>query len=446
MSKGLSRRDVLRGAIAGGAVALHLPLLDCFFDNSGTALAGGVPIPIRFGTWFWGNGMNPDRWNPQLEGADYELPIELAAIAGVRDRINVLSGFDVKLDGTPNTPHESGVLSTLTGTAPAREGDVPAPTVDTLIADAIGTTTRFRSLELSATGNREHSYSRASQSLSNPSEISPVELYARVFGPEFHDPRDGEFMPDPRLLLRKSVLSAVTDDRQRLERELGAHDRQRVDEYFTAVRQLEQQLDILLSGPPDLAACTRPDAPAGEDVGTEVGQVVATHDALTDILVLALACDQTRVFNMVFSWGLSELRTVGSNISHHQLTHDELIDAELGYQPLSTEFVLVSMQTWAGFLAKLANVTEGAGTLLDNCLVMAHSESALAKTHDVSGLPVMLAGSAGGRVRTGLHVNGAGEPISRIGLTAQLAMGLSVQRWGTRSMDVSQPVTELLAG
>ena len=76
---------------------------------------------------------------------------------------------------------------------------------------------------------------------------------------------------------------------------------------------------------------------------------------------------------------------------------------------------------------------------------MAHSESSFAKSHDVTGLPVMIAGSAGGRLVPGIHVRGNGEPVTRIGLTVQQVMGLTVEEWGTRSLQVSRPVSEILA-
>lgn len=88
---------------------------------------------------------------------------------------------------------------------------------------------------------------------------------------------------------------------------------------------------------------------------------------------------------------------------------------------------------------------EGDGTLLDNCLVLAHSDVSLAKVHDVTELPVMLAGRAGGRVRSGIHVRGNGESITRVGLTVQQVMGLSVERWGGRSMQATKSIDEILA-
>lgn len=444
MKRNLDRRTVLRGMLGGATVAIGLPLLDVFLNDSGTALADGGALPVRFGTWFWGCGMNPDRWQPTKTGAGYDLPVELAALDGLTPHVSVLSGFGVTLDGRANIPHWTGVMATLSGAVPAREFDVDAPTLDTIVARHLGSTTRFRSIELSATGVPGQSYSRESTSIVNASAVSPLELYTRVFGPGFADPNDASFEPDPRTLLRRSALSAVLDDLKRLESRLGSHDKQRLDQYLTSLRQLEQQIEVSLT-PPDLDACAKPAAPAGEDVGSDLERAVATHDLLGELLVAALLCDQTRVFNMLFSWGTSELRKQGTDTAHHQLTHDEMVDQTLGYQPRATEFVIASMQAWASFVRRLASTPEGAGTLLDSCLVLAHSESSFAKSHSVVGLPVMLAGRAGGRVTPGLHVAGNGEPVTRVGLTAQQALGMQVESWGTRSMATDRAVSEVLA-
>jgi hypothetical protein len=197
--------------------------------------------------------------------------------------------------------------------------------------------------------------------------------------------------------------------------------------------------------PPNLDACRRPTEPRNENIGTELGQAHMTHEMMTDLLVFALLCDQTRVFNMIFSWGLSALRKAGEDTEQHQYTHDELVDPELGYQPRATAFVLEAMTAWAFFVGKLASTPEGDGSLLDNCLVMAHSEHSFAKSHAVQGIPMMIAGTAGGRIRSGIHVPGAGEPVSRVGLTVQQIMGLSVSSWGTDSMEATQPVGDLFA-
>jgi hypothetical protein len=446
------RRTLLRGTLAGGAVSMGLPLLDCFLNANATALAQGAPLPLRFGAWMWGCGMNPDRWTPATEGTGYDLPIELQALdreltAGgkLRDQVSILSGFDVKLDGRPNFPHTAGLMGTLTGSLPIEDYTVPAPTLDTIIAGQIGDLTRFRSLEMSCTGNPNQSYSYESQGVFNAPELSPMALYTRVFGPEFADPNDDTFVPDPRLMLRQSVLSVVKDDRERLLQQVGAHDKQRLDQYFTSVRQLEQQIDVLLKGPPDLDSCSKAPVPGQESLGTEVGQSMSTNRLMADLLSFALACDQTRVFSMMFSDRISGLRQAGSSSQHHQLTHDEALDPAVGYQPEATEFVFVAMEAWADFLERLAAIPEGDGTLLDNCLVFGHSDVSFAKVHGITGIPMMIAGRAGGAVKPGVHVRGTTSPTTRVGLTIQQVMGLNAESWGTRSMEATQPVSEILA-
>src|SRR5262245_39528532 len=128
MTKQLSRRTVLRGMLGGMAVSIGLPLLDIFLNDHGTALAEGAPLPLRFGTWFWGCGMNPDRWAPKTEGADYELSPELEVLGDLRPQVSVLSGFNVFLDGQPNVPHYTAVVANLTGTTPPDDGIQLAPT------------------------------------------------------------------------------------------------------------------------------------------------------------------------------------------------------------------------------------------------------------------------------------------------------------------------------
>jgi hypothetical protein len=225
---------------------------------------------------------------------------------------------------------------------------------------------------------------------------------------------------------------------------LGSHDKQRLDQYLTSLRQLEQQIELSLS-PPNLEACEKPKPPSGEDIGSDLERAVATHRLLADLLVFALLCDQTRVFNVVFSWGTSELRRQGTDTAHHQLTHDEMVDRDLGYQPRATEYAVASIAEWAYFVRRLAETPEGAGSLLDSCLVLGHSESSFAKSHSVAGLPIMLAGRAGGRVVPGLHVRGNGDVVTRVGLTVQQALGLPVESFGTRSMQTNRPVSEVLA-
>ncbi len=439
----ISRRGFLRGTLRGAAVGVALPLLDCLLDDSGKAYAAtGQRIPVRFGTWVWGCGFIPELWIPTATGRDFELPAHVAPLEPYRDKLAFFSGFDVKLDGVPNKPHVTGCLGLRTG-IPVPDYNVKAPSLDVLISDQIGNT-RFRSLEMcSAAIQRSYSYRDAGSP--NPSETSPLALYQRIFGEGFQDPNAASFEPDPRYMVHESVLSATQEDRRALMKEVGAQDRQRLDEYFTSLRELEKKLALQLEPPAPVENFQMPDAPKEAPVDSEMEHVMENHRLMSQLLARALQCNQTRVFNMLFSDTASNLRRPGESSTHHTLTHEEPTDPELGYQRQVSWFAERSMLAWRDFLDALSAIPEGDGTLLDNTLVLAHSDCSIAKAHAVEGIPVMIAGNAGGRVRTGFHMAGNADPISRIGLTVQQAMGVQVDRWGTLGMQTNRSINELLA-
>jgi hypothetical protein len=103
------------------------------------------------------------------------------------------------------------------------------------------------------------------------------------------------------------------------------------------------------------------------------------------------------------------------------------------------------MDAWVYFVGALDKVREGDRTLLDNTLIFAHSETEFAKFHTIDNIPMMTAGSGGGRIKTGIYVDGEGSPVSRVGLTLQQAMGVPLDRWGTKSMETNKTIGELLA-
>ena len=124
---------------------------------------------------------------------------------------------------------------------------------------------------------------------------------------------------------------------------------------------------------------------------------------------------------VLFSDTASNLRRPGETTTHHTLTHEEPEDKALGYQKEHSWFATNSMVAWKDFLDAIAAIPEGDGTLLDNSLILAHSDCSIAKSHAVEGIPAMVAGNAGGAVRTGYHLAGNGDSIARLGLTIQQA-------------------------
>jgi hypothetical protein len=444
MQSMFTRRSVLRGTVGGAAVTVALPFLDCFLNGNGTALAAGGKIPVRFGTWFWGCGFSPGRAVVDKPGQGIEFLDECKALTPHRDQINYFTGFNAPTDGKSNIPHNSSIVIIRCGAASATgRSDIPAPSFDVLISDAIGSGSRFKSLELAAI-NTAPSYSARSSTSLNAAEVSPVAVYTRLFGPSFVDPNSAEFKPDPRVMLRQSVLSSVKDDVTRLNARLGGADKARMDEYFTSIRQMEQQLELQTQKPAPADACVKPTSPEDAAASSEVEAVQRNHKILAQLLTMALACNQTKVFNMCYTDASVTIRRAGESAGYHTLTHEEPVDLKLGYQPKVSWFATKSMDALADFIAAFANVREGAGTLLDNTLIFAHTDTSYAKYHSLENIPVMTVGKAGGRLKTGNYIHGKGAPISCLGLTAQQVMGLSVSTWGARSLQTSKPVSEIV--
>jgi hypothetical protein len=442
---GFDRRRVLRGMLNGGAVTVALPLLNCFLDGNGAALANGAPMPVRFGTWFWGLGMNKSVFVPKTTGANYELPLELAALKDVQQHVNLFTNFNVLRDGNPNLCHYTGWVALRTGGAPAVRGDMPGETIDVTIARKIGGGTRFRSLEVAATGDIHDSHSYQGQDAVNTPDVSPVDFYHRLFGPDFQDPNSPTFKPNPRIMAQKSVLSGVLDQSRELNRSLGAEDRARLDQYYTGLREVERQLDNQLEKPLPIAACVSPKPPKADPPnGLDSTLVSQRHRMMTDLLVMAVACNQTRVFNMLYANSFAGTIKAGYERAHHATTHEEVIDERIGYQPMVSWFTQRAMEEWAYYVKAFAAVPEGDGTLLDNTLIYCNSDQEFAKIHSLEGIPMFTAGKAGGRIKTGLHVSGAGGPGTRLGYTVQRIMGVDISEWGTQSNKVSKEIGEII--
>jgi hypothetical protein len=242
------------------------------------------------------------------------------------------------------------------------------------------------------------------------------------------------------------VLSGVLDQTREMSRVVGAEDRARLDQYFTGLRDLERQFDQQLTKPEPIAAC-RPVASPGPDPrpGIDADIVAQRHRQLTDLMVMALMCDQTRVFNMAYSAAFAATIKPGYEKPHHTTTHEEPIDKEAGYQTIASWFTRRAMEEWAYFVDAFAKVREGGGSLLDNSLIYASTDSNWARIHSIDGIPMFTAGRAGGRVRTGLHVDGGGTAATRVGYTAMKVFGVDAASWGTKSNGTSNELSEMLA-
>lgn len=434
----ITRRTVLRGMLGGGLVTIGLPLFDALMNDTATAFADGDALPKRFGLFYWGNGVLPDLWTPKGMGTEYELSPTLQPLAEMKSKFSVISGLKVPLQNI--VPHLSGPIGLLTG-APAlasNKEEFATATIDQTIADIVGTDTRFKSLEAGVEPGVK-SLSRSGPLSINPAETSPRALFARVFGPEFVMPGDMA-KPNPTIALRKSVLDAVTEDATRLQSTLGATDRARLDQHLTGIRALELRLKKLEENPPSLAACKLPAEPkpeypdvAGRPPLSEISR------AMVDTLAMTLACDQTRVFSFWFHSGVSNVLFPGAPSGHHQLTHDEPSP-----QPEVAKILLQVMAELNYMFKTFDSIAEGSSTLLDHCALLATSDCSYGRQHLLDEYPLIVAGTANGNLKTGLHYRSpAQENTSKLILTLSRAMGLTLESFGAAEGKASEGLSAI---
>lgn len=171
-----NRREMLKGTLGGAAVGVALPFLDCFLTDNGTALAAtGAPLPVRFGTWYWGLGHTPGHAiTPKTQtSAGIDFLEETKALKPWEKYINFYGGFNMPLDGRSNYTHFTGWVASRTGSAPSGNNDIPAPTLDLLIADSIAGNTRFQTLDMTSVGIPARITARAALTAARPPKLRP---------------------------------------------------------------------------------------------------------------------------------------------------------------------------------------------------------------------------------------------------------------------------------
>ncbi|MEN0066665.1 MAG: DUF1552 domain-containing protein [Myxococcota bacterium] len=439
----LDRRTVLRGMLGGASVAVALPALEAMLNANGTALANGSPLPTRFGVWFWGNGVKPDRWIPTETGTAWTPSSELEPLTGLRRYITPITGLTIT---TASHPHHSGMTGIMTGARYHQLGTTrdtivttfAGPSVDQLAADHHDGATPLRSLELGVarfTGTDEGStfqhLSHNGPNNPNPSAYSPGEVYDRLFGRRKDAKRD---------LARFSVLDAVLEQAHTLEARLGATDRVRLDQHMSSIRSLERRLEgfgVLCEEIDGEFPVEVPDMDGVEPLELK-------NELMSDLLAHALACDLTRVFTVQYSTAGSNVvvRQVGMTDGNHYLSH-----VEPGDQPVIHDAVVFHISRLADTLQRLADTPEGDGNLLENSSILCTSELTDGQNHSNTDFPIVLAGLGSGRLVGDQHLRltSGDRNASRAVLTALHAAGIPAFGFGDGPGYTDDPITEALA-
>jgi hypothetical protein len=264
-------------------------------------------------------------------------------------------------------------------------------------------------------------------------------LFERVFGTGFMGGGVAAAV-DPKLALRRSVLDAIREDANTLGKRLGASDRMRLDQHLSSIRTLENQIIAIESAPPPPTGCAAPEHP-GDLQGASKTEIT---NAMAELLALSLACDQSRVFSIMYSGSVSltVYGEVGATTEHHGLSHDEG-----GDQPTVNAITTFIIGHLGLFLEKLKDTPEGDGNLLDNCAILASTDCAEGQPHSIDDYPIVVAGRAGGALaHPGVHYRSDNkENASNVLLTLLQAMDLDVSEYGNEGGHTTSTVDALKA-
>ena len=379
----LHRRTFLRTT----GIAIALPQLNVL---AGDVKHGPNHQPIRRMVCICAPlGLHPDNFFPQQTGKDYSLSPYLEILKEYREDMTVISGLAHAGMGS-SFAHQASA-SFLTGVPGAgRPGFRNAISLDQFAADHIGTQTRFPSLAMSGEGFGGLSWTRTGALI--PADNSPSKVFARLFLEGRADERQDQMR---RLEDGRSILDDVRDQATSLRSNLGNEDRDKLDEYLTSVRELEQRMvnDDSWAKKPKPKVDTEPpqDIPNAADL-------IGRTRLLFDLAHLALQTDSTRLITIMLAGSTFAPPIPGVTLGHHDLSHH-------GKDPTKLEQLKIveveTMKTVRDLLAKLKQSKEDSSTLLDQTTLFLGSNLGDGSSHSTQNLPVLL---AGGGFRHGQHL------------------------------------------
>ena len=414
-NKSIHRRTFLHGC---GAV-LALPLLDLM----GAREARRPPNRVAF--FYTPNGVAQDAWHPVKTGHNFPLSRTLQPLEPIRKKVSLFTNLDrVKVPGTDG--HAQAGACYLSTAAPDELSPAGYPlkrTIDQMIADTTGKVTPFRSLELSCnsfTDNRESVYfdniswyghGHVARSIKDPRKV-----FQRLFNVKEHQ-------------ANASVLDLVRADARDLQGRLGRLDRHKLDEYMDSVRTVEQQIERITKQQIDVRDL---DIDEPEKLWTTMHRDEYIQ-VMGDLMILALQTDLTRVSSIMVAperWDtpLMFQGVFKKPIRHHGWTHNQKNKQVLSDLEKLDHF---HMRQFSDLCQKMDAIQEGDGTLLDNMMFTYGSGLSSGMLHECTNLPTVIAGSAGGQLKTNRYDEHAkGTPIANLWVSMAQAMNCSIKQLG----------------
>jgi hypothetical protein len=373
--RGLARRTFLKAA----GITLALPLLEAM--QPAFAAAGGAMVaPRRFVGIMTNMGILPQFFFPETAGLDYTATPYLEILKEHRAQMTAFSG--VSLPGVDGG--HAAERSFLTGAPGASRGSFKnSVSLDQVMAEKIGVETRFPSISVMIGGdNLSLSWTRDGSMI--PPQTSPLKLYQQLF---VEDTAAGKAAAEERLKQDRSLLDSIREQSKRLERSVGAADRERLDQYFTAVRDLEARL-VKAEGWTKVAK-PKVKEPAPQEI-EDRNDLPKNSAVMFDLLRMALETDSTRVITVAQSLASITPKTIpGVQSNTHELSHHGNREEKIAELRRIEE---AQFQQLTRFLSELRDAKESGTNLMERTAVLYGTNMGSANSHSNDNLPVLLAG------------------------------------------------------
>jgi hypothetical protein len=416
MMKGMDRRAFLRGA--GAAIAL--PWLEGM-ARAQDRTKPAAEIARRMVAIETNQGILPQDFFPQQAGKDYALTPYLEILKDFREDFTVFSGVShPQVDGF----HQAEKAFLTAAPHPGSPAFRNSVSLDQVAAESIGDRTRFASIPLGVSTERNRGLSYTRNGVLIPPELSPAKLYERLFVQG--TPQEIERAVE-ELRLGRSLLDSVGDRGRDLNARLGPRDRERMDQYTTSIRELEERLKKAELWERKPKPKFKASKPAEQQDNGDLG---GRTRLMFDLVRLALETDSTRLITIFITTEGIVARIPGVSHETHSLTHHggrpEML-AEL------RKIEEVQFQALAGLLRGLKEAKEGGETLLDRTMVLYGTCMGNASSHDNSNLPVLL---AGGGFRHGQHLafeRHKNYPLPNLFVSMLQRLGVEADRFASSS-------------
>ena len=435
-----SRRTFLHGL----GVTMALPFLEAMLPRTASAAVAGR-APIRTAFLYVPNGVNMADWTPAQTGADFQLPFALEPLQAHKNDVLLLTGLTQdkgRANGDGAGDHARAASTWLTGAQPLKSESTrirSGVSADQVLAEAIGKQTRFPSIELGVEPARQggkcdsgyacaysNNISWRSETTPSGAEINPRLVFERLFASS--SPKLAKEGAGRRERQRKSILDFVLEDARTLSAKVGGSDKQKLDEYLTAVREIEERVEATQRS---VASVQHAGIIEAYEVPEVIPESYEEHARLMlDMIALAFQTDSTRIATcMLANEGSGRAyRNLGITRGHHELSHHQNNPDNLRQIREINRF---HIRQFAYLISKLKAMPEGEGTVLDHTMILYGAALADGNRHEHENLPLALAGRAGGSIMTGRHLRFASEtPMCNLLLTMVNKAGANVQRHG----------------